>query len=122
LQLCVAPWPALSTHCVHGWKRLGLPPDPYSAPSGEAVTWGRGLAAQSVAEIVKGYAKRAGFDPVLFAGHSLRAGFLTSAAKRGASIFKSFADARPSPKQKFSIIHILAGTFGSQTSIKRYLR
>ena len=27
-------------------------------------------------------------EPKLFAGHSLRAGFLTSAAKRGASIFK----------------------------------
>jgi hypothetical protein len=27
-------------------------------------------------------------DPALFSGHSLRAGFLTSAAKRGASIFK----------------------------------
>ena len=37
-----------------------------------------------------GYPSRAsvGLDPTLFAGHSLRAGFLTSAAKRGASIFK----------------------------------
>ena len=33
-------------------------------------------------------AKRVGLDPALFAGRSLRAGFLTSAAKRGASIFK----------------------------------
>ena len=29
-----------------------------------------------------------GLDPNLFAGHSLRSGFLTSAAGRGASIFK----------------------------------
>jgi site-specific recombinase XerD len=41
-----------------------------------------------VALIVKAYAKRAGLDPRSFSGHSLRAGFLTSAARRGASIFK----------------------------------
>jgi hypothetical protein len=38
--------------------------------------------------IVKAYAKRLGLDPKVFSGHSLRAGFLTSAAARGASIFK----------------------------------
>jgi hypothetical protein len=37
---------------------------------------------------VKAYAERAGLDPVLFAGHSLRSGFLTSAAEAGASAFK----------------------------------
>jgi hypothetical protein len=36
----------------------------------------------------KAHAERVGLDPALFAGHSLRAGFLTSAAKRGASIFE----------------------------------
>jgi site-specific recombinase XerD len=46
------------------------------------------LSPQSVADIVKAYAERVGLDPALFAGHSMRAGFLTSAAKRGASIFK----------------------------------
>jgi site-specific recombinase XerD len=49
---------------------------------------GARLTAQSVANIVKTHAERVGLDPALFAGHSLRAGFLTSAAKRGASIFK----------------------------------
>ena len=49
---------------------------------------GNRLSAQSVANIVKIYAERVGLDPALFAGHSMRAGFLTSAAKRGASIFK----------------------------------
>jgi site-specific recombinase XerD len=43
---------------------------------------------QSVALIVKAHAARVGLDPAQFSGHSLRAGFLTSAAKRGASIFK----------------------------------
>ena len=46
------------------------------------------LTDRSVADIVKAHAQRAGLDPKLFAGHSLRSGFLTSAAARGASIFK----------------------------------
>ena len=46
------------------------------------------LTAQSVARIVKAYATRAGFDAGSFSGHSLRSGFLTSAAGKGASIFK----------------------------------
>lgn len=46
------------------------------------------LTDRSVADIVKRYAKRIGLDAASFAGHSLRAGFLTSAAARGASIFK----------------------------------
>jgi hypothetical protein len=47
------------------------------------------LTDQSVADIVKNHAERIGLDPKVFDGHSLRAGFLTSAAKRGASIFKT---------------------------------
>jgi integrase len=46
------------------------------------------LSDRSVANLVKAYAERIGLDANLFAGHSLRAGFLTSAAGRGASIFK----------------------------------
>jgi integrase len=46
------------------------------------------LRAQSVAFIVKAYAARLGLDADAFSGHSLRAGFLTSAAARGASLFK----------------------------------
>jgi site-specific recombinase XerD len=46
------------------------------------------LTAQSIARIVKVYAARAGFDASTFSGHSLRSGFLTSAAGKGASIFK----------------------------------
>lgn len=41
------------------------------------------LTPQSVALVVKHYADQAGLDPVEFAGHSLRAGFLTSAAEAG---------------------------------------
>jgi site-specific recombinase XerD len=46
------------------------------------------LSDRSVAEIVKAYAESIGLDRKSFSGHSLRAGFLTSAARRGASIFK----------------------------------
>jgi hypothetical protein len=37
---------------------------------------------------VKQYAERAGLDPQEFSGHSLRVGFVTSAAASGASILK----------------------------------
>ena len=37
---------------------------------------------------MKAYAERVGLDPAAYSGHSLRAGFLTSAAEHGASIFK----------------------------------
>lgn len=55
---------------------------------------GERLTDRSVANIVKSHAERVGLDPALFSGHSLRAGFLTSAAKRGASIFKMMATSR----------------------------
>lgn len=41
------------------------------------------LSAKALATVVKATAERAGFDPADFAGHSLRAGFVTSAAERG---------------------------------------
>ena len=37
---------------------------------------------------MKRCAKRVGLDPASYAGHSLRSGFLTSAAESGASIWK----------------------------------
>ena len=43
------------------------------------------LTGQSVALIVKRWALEAGFDPALFAGHSLRSGLATAAAKAGKS-------------------------------------
>jgi integrase len=46
------------------------------------------LTDRSVAGIVKAHARRVGLDAKHFAGHSLRSGFLTSAAARGASVFK----------------------------------
>ena len=46
------------------------------------------LSAQSVAIIVKDYAHKVGLDSAQYSGHSLRRGFLTSAARNRASIFK----------------------------------
>ena len=46
------------------------------------------LTAEAVALVVKRYADGAGLRPEDFAGHSLRAGFLTSGAENGGSVFK----------------------------------
>jgi len=48
----------------------------------------RALSGNAVAEIIKRYAAAAGLDPTLFAGHSLRAGFVTSALEHGADVLK----------------------------------
>ena len=37
---------------------------------------------------MKAYARRVGLDPATYSGHSLRAGFITSAAEAGASVWK----------------------------------
>lgn len=52
------------------------------------------LTGKSVAVIVKQRAAWIGLDAKAYAGHSLRAGFLTSAAKRGASVFKMMDTSR----------------------------
>lgn len=44
------------------------------------------LCAEQVARIVKARVKAAGLDPKVFAGHSLRSGFITSAADAGSSL------------------------------------
>ncbi len=54
---------------------------------GGAISQAR-LSDRTVAIIVKANARRVGLNATDFSGHSLRAGFLTSAATRGASIFK----------------------------------
>lgn len=52
------------------------------------------LTDQSVARIIKKLATRAGLIASQYAGHSLRSGFLTSAAAQHASIFKMKAQSR----------------------------
>lgn len=60
---------------------------PIFRPVGKSGAIGQGaLTPQSVALIVKRYAAASGLDVNSFAGHSLRAGFVTSAAESGADI------------------------------------
>jgi hypothetical protein len=47
-----------------------------------------GPPGHDVARLVKHYARLAGLDPTGFSGHSLRAGFATSAAETGGSVLK----------------------------------
>ena len=44
------------------------------------------LTTQAVADIIKRYAKAAGLDALTFGAHSLRAGYITTAAERGADL------------------------------------
>jgi site-specific recombinase XerD len=56
-----------------------------------AVVKGRAVDALLTAQValrVKRIAQLAGLDPRAFSGHSLRAGFCTTAAEHGASLFK----------------------------------
>jgi hypothetical protein len=50
---------------------------------------------------VKHYAVRAGLDPAAYSGHSLRAGFLTSAAEPGASGFRKGGRLQSAPLSAF---------------------
>jgi len=47
---------------------------------------GESMSANALVAVVKTYAEKAGFDPAKFAGHSLRAGFITSADDKGRSV------------------------------------
>ncbi len=47
-----------------------------------------GMSDRAIARLVQAAARKVGLDERQFAGHSLRAGFLTESAARGATIFK----------------------------------
>ncbi|KQS46283.1 MULTISPECIES: site-specific integrase [unclassified Sphingomonas] len=55
-------------------------------PQGRITT--RPMSDRGVALVVKARAAAAGYDPAQVSGHSLRAGFLTEAARQGATVFK----------------------------------
>ncbi len=46
------------------------------------------MSDRAVARLVQARVAQAGYAAADFAGHSLRAGFLTAAARSGASVFK----------------------------------
>jgi site-specific recombinase XerD len=49
----------------------------------------KALTPFSIGQVVKRYVEAAGLDPAEFGGHSLRAGFITSAVENGASVFRT---------------------------------
>ena len=53
------------------------------------------LADDSASRIVKAYAKRVGLDAASYSGHSLRSGFLTSAAEVGCLHLEAFGGQPP---------------------------
>jgi hypothetical protein len=63
-------------------------PTAHRGSRGVGAQAGKRLSDKSVAEIIKRYAAMAGLDPAIFSGHSLRAGFVTSALEHGADLFK----------------------------------
>ena len=63
------------------------------------------LADDSAARVVTRYAQRVGLDPASYAGHSLRSGFLTSAAEAGASVWKLSAQSRHKSPRHLAWIH-----------------
>ncbi|MEU7526989.1 site-specific integrase [Saccharothrix sp. NPDC042600] len=73
------------THRCHSYR-----PQAHQGPLFPAVSrYGRiaakPMSDKAVSDLVKRYALKAGLDPALFGGHSLRAGFATQAALGGAS-------------------------------------
>ncbi|XVS60555.1 site-specific integrase [Actinosynnema sp. CA-299493] len=74
-----------ATHRCHSYR-----PGPARGPLFPSVSrhgrlGGRSMSDRAVSDVVKRYVARAGLDPALFGGHSLRAGFATQAALGGAS-------------------------------------
>ena len=88
--------PACPVRAIKAWLEAGKITDGplfRSIAKGERVSSVQ-LSDKSVADIVKRHVSRLGLDPAAFGGHSLRAGFLTSAAAKGASIFKMMDTSR----------------------------
>ncbi len=80
---------------VQTWRNVaGITTGPLFRSIRKGGRLGDRLTDQSVGDIVKAHAARVGLDPASFVGHSLRSGFLTSAAKRGASVFKMMDQSR----------------------------
>jgi site-specific recombinase XerD len=81
---------ACPVQAVRNWLDVaGIDHGPLFRPvtKGGKIMDGR-LSDKQVARTIKAFATRLGLDEAAFGGHSLRSGFLTSAAARGASIFK----------------------------------
>ncbi|MBS0324106.1 MAG: site-specific integrase [Proteobacteria bacterium] len=90
------PWgrtAACPVKAVHAWiEHAQISDGAMFRPITKAGTIGsERLTAQSVALIVKEYARAAGLSADAFSGHSLRAGLVTSAAQAGVAVHKIMA-------------------------------
>ena len=81
---------ACPVKAVKAWLTAsGISEGPLFRPVAKGARLGtRRLTDKSVCDLVKAYAGQLGLKATDFGAHSLRAGFLTSAARRGASVFK----------------------------------
>ena len=71
---------ALIFRKIDRWGRI-CPPRPYQTASGIVVE--RGLGPKSIAQIIKKRCAASGYNSAEYSGHSLRAGFCTTPAKKG---------------------------------------
>jgi len=81
---------------------------------------GAGMTGEAVADIVKRSAAAAGLDPTRYSGHSLRAGFCTTAAARGATeraIARQTGHAVNSPVLRTYIRHASTFTDNAATDL-----
>jgi hypothetical protein len=103
---------ARSLRSTSGWPAQGIDHGPVLWPvlKGGRVVDAR-LSDRAVAEIVKIYTRRIGLDPKSFSRRSSRAGFLTSAAQRGASIFKMMDISRHRTQNHWLDISGIASSF-----------
>ena len=67
------------------WQPLNPEAPAFLSVRGHTHIPGQGISGQTVARAVKRLAKAGGENPDDFAGHSLRAGFITAAVQAGAS-------------------------------------
>ena len=87
---------ACPVRALHDWlDTSGIESGPIFRPIGKSgVVGAKRLSDRTVANVVKAYARNAGLNGTIYSGHSLRRGFLTSAAGNGASIFKMMDQSR----------------------------
>jgi len=74
-----------SVHRCHSYRQRELRGPLFPSVSRHGRLGTAPMTGRAVADLVQRYAERAGLDPTLFGGHSLRAGFATQAALGGAS-------------------------------------
>lgn len=109
----------LAAEAIRRWLHVsGIATGPIfrSIQKGGRITTAR-LSAQAVAEIVKKYAGKAQLDASIFSGHSLRAGFVTSAFDHGADAFR-IADVTGHRETKTLRVYDRRGKFANHAGRK----